>query len=879
MEGQGTRETASERGLFAAAAPAFRLRDKPPDQLTPPDAVPGPMDGARQAISLPGFFRRAATRLRNHAPWPILARDLRRSYAAALDLEAARGAAFLLSPVLFCVGATSYFAFAFEPDFSALATAAGILAVAAWLVGSRPVARPVLLALLLVVAGMLAGKVETWRAGTRTIGGEIGTRLTGRVETIEHRANGRVRLTLAVLATERPTLRYRPDRVRVTARAIPAATRPGSVVEGVVRLLPPLGPLRPDSYDFAFESYFDGIGASGFFLRDPQLVSVQGDLTPMVRLAAVIEAARTTLAARIRGHIGGAEGEIAAALVAGVRGGIPEEANEALRITGLAHVLSISGLHMALVAGVVIATLRAGFALFPGFASRHPVRKYAAVAALVALSIYLVISGVAVAAERSYIMIAIMLVALLFDHAALTMRNLAIAAFVILIVTPHEAAGPSFQMSFAATAALIAAYGWWSARRSARPTPASRDRPFVLRALRFVALSVAALAATSVVAGTATGIFGAWHFQRVSPLGLVANLAAMPIVSLIVMPSAVMAMVLMPLDLDGPAFVLMGKGLSWMLQVAGWLAARTPFDAIGAIPAAAVVLLALALAPLTIATTFPMRLLCLPLLAGGLALIALRDLPDAYVSEDARLVAVRTGDGGMAVNRARPNPFTIEDWSRAMRAERLVKPEKANAISGVGPISDSNLEIPDEVGESADAIREAADVGSRSGDRGIPPVARGAARGGERNLPRAGMGDALREDRTAPHVPPPGTGFACGEKLCLARHATGAVIAHAETMAAAETACAQAAVIVIADATAANPCPHRDVKVITARHLALRGSAQIAFDAAGKAVIRHAIAEPLRPWHDHRRFSRAARGMAPYVAPTRQPRPAPAAGG
>ena len=802
MDGQDTRDTAPERALLASLPRPFRTPVLPMDRPAPaPDDAPEVLPRPDDAIRLPGMLARLRGRFRARRPVPILLRDWRRSFAAAQELEGARGGAFLLAPALICIGAIGYFALPFEPDASALASAAVLVAVAAVLARRLPVARVLLFAMLMMIVGMLAGKAETWRAGTRIVGGEIGTFLTGRVEIVEHRANGRIRLTLAVLSTARPSLRYQPDRVRVTARAIPEGVAPGSVVRGSVRLLPPMGPLRPDSYDFAFESYFDRIGAWGFFLRDPQLVADAPSPPLGAALSAAIETARTRLAARIRSHIGGAEGEIAAALVAGVRAGIPEEANEALRITGLAHVLSISGLHMALVAGVVIASLRAVFALFPEFASRYPVRKYAAVGALVAVSIYLLISGAAVAAERAYIMIAIMLTALLFDRAALTMRNLAIAALAILLLAPHEAVGPSFQMSFAATAALIAAYGWWSERRARTHRGRPPDRSAAFRALRTLTFFAAGIAATSIIAGTATGIFGAWHFQRVSPLGLVANLAAMPIVSLIVMPAAVLGMVLMPLDLDGPAFALMGQGLSWTLGIATWLGARTPVDVIGAIPASSVALLAIGLAPLVLATTMPMRLFGVPLLAGGLALIASRDLPEIHVSEDGRLMALRMADGRLAVNRQRPNAFATEDWARSMMAGTVVTPSKT------------------------------------------PDVGHFAA---------ADAGDAA---------------FSCEGGLCLARHRAGAVIAHAETMQAAAHACAVAALIVIADATAANPCPYRNVLVLTGRHLALRGSARIDIDQTGAPTIRHAIGEKLRPWHDHRRFSRAARFLPPYVAP------------
>ncbi len=136
---------------------------------------------------------------------------------------------------------------------------------------------------------------------------------------------------------------------------------------GLVRLMPPSGPVRPDSYDFSFESYFDGIGASGFFLRGPELAAASGPAPPLALFRASVERARNAIATRIRDRIGGAEGEIAAALVVGVRAGIPEDVNEALRRAGIYHIISISGLHMALVAGTIMVPAARRLRAVPGF--------------------------------------------------------------------------------------------------------------------------------------------------------------------------------------------------------------------------------------------------------------------------------------------------------------------------------------------------------------------------------------------------------------------------------------------------------------------------------------------------------------------------------
>lgn len=735
---------------------------------------------------------------------PAAARLARTGLAAAsaartaIAEERERGTAFVLIPVLFGAGAAMNFSLAREPAPLAIAGMAALAASAMPLCAARPRLRALSAALLMLALGMLAASLEIRVAGTRMLGAEVSTRITGRVVAVEHRAGRAARLTIDLATTERPHLRHAPRRIRVTARKLPEGLAAGATVSGVVRLLPPGGPVRPHSYDFSFQSYFLGIGASGFFLRGPDIVPPAGPPDIGARLSILTENARDALAARIRAQIAGPEGEIAAALVAGVRGGIPEADNEALRKTGLAHVLSISGLHMALVAGTVLGAMRAIFALFPGFASRHPVKKYAAALALVAITLYLAISGMDVAAERSHIMCAVMLGAILFDRAALTMRNLAISALVVLALSPHEVMGPSFQMSFAATAALIAAYGWHAERRRQAPREGARraDGPAMRRwAGRGIAF-FGGLAATSLIAGAATGLYAAWHFERMAPLGLAANLLAMPIVSVAVMPMAVAGTVLMPFGIDGPFFFVMGKGLSAMLTIAHWLAERTPIDAVGLVPPAAVVVLSAALAILTAATTW-LRAAALPFLALGVVLILCRQMPDVLIAEDGRLMALRLSDGRLAVNRRRPAAFELEDWSRALMAGTIVKPDKG------------------------------------------------------------GLGEADGEQP-----------FRCVDGLCLGRHASGAVVASAPTAKAALPACASAALILILDATAGNPCG-RDgaARIITLQDLARQGSVALRFDAQGGiADLAFATGDIDRPWHFQRRFSREARGLPPYRA-------------
>src|SRR6185312_12076104 len=451
---------------------------------------PAPFDAGAERTEEARFGRSAKSAgtvgcppLRPGDRWRQAGERFEASVRTAAATEWERGTAFLFVPVCLSAGALVYFHISWEPSFVPLLSSAAALSAAYLLARSKFLLRMVLLTALLVVAGVIAAKIETWRASTRMLGADISTRIVGRAVTVEHQASGRVRLTIDLVSTLRPHLRYAPERIRASARSIPGDMRPGSGVSGVVRLFPPSGPLRPSSYDFSFRSYFEGIGASGFFLTNPEDAALDKPPTPGERVAAGIARLRDALADRVRAAVPGPNGEIGAALVAGVETGIPDDINEALRITGVAHVLSISGLHMALVAGIVLISVRFGFALCPGFASRHPTKKYAALVALAALTFYLLISGAGVATMRSYIMLAIMLVAVLFDRAAISMRNFALAALAVVLTTPHEIVGPSFQMSFAATAALIGAYaawGEWRQRGSPRPPPV-QDASYVRR--------------------------------------------------------------------------------------------------------------------------------------------------------------------------------------------------------------------------------------------------------------------------------------------------------------------------------------------------------------------------------------------------------------
>ncbi len=659
-----------ERRLVASFAPVPKPSDAAIiDKITDAQPVHRP---DRTALKSAEDAKSGAQSLKRRRGWTFWRVWLTKQ----VEIEQTRGTAFLLVPILLIAGIATYFSLPTEPALHNVASALLVLLVARYLIRRQNVSKALFSALFLFAFGMGLAQWRTLSLDTPMLGSEVTTRLTGRIIAIEHRPNGSIRYTLDVVKTERPQLRYAPDRIRATARKPAQLAQLGQGLEGVVRLRPPSGPVRPNGFDFAFNNYFQGIGANGFFLGAPEpipLAAGQWDLQIK------IESIRFWLAQRIRGQNPTEIGAVSAALITGDKAAIPEQVNEQLRRSGLAHILSISGLHMALVAGTVMFALRALWALAPANASALPIKKIAALAGFVAIFVYLFLAGASVATQRSFIMLGVMLGALLSDRSAITMRNLAIATIIVVLVAPESTLGPSFQMSFAATMALIAAYQAWTARRNTRQNPHFYEQTNLGAAMRWLGAFIAGLSMTSIIAGTATGLFAAYHFQRVAVFGLLGNLFAMPIVSLITMPFAIMATLLIPFGLDGSAYAAMNWSVEIVLNIAAFVARLSPAGNVGAISPMSVVLLTGSLLMLCV---FRSRFRYLGLLFVVPAVIALKstDVPILVVSEDSRQMAVLLGEGKLAVNRTRPNAFVLEQWQSAYKSQTIIKPDQTDGF-------------------------------------------------------------------------------------------------------------------------------------------------------------------------------------------------------
>ncbi len=279
------------------------------------------------------------------------------------------------------------------------------------------------------------------------------------------------------------------------------------------------------------------------------------------RFHAWSESLRRRIGDRITSIVPGEHGAVAAALVNGEQGAIPEDLQEAYRVAGLAHLLSISGLHMSLLAAVVFFVIRRLLALVPFIALRIDTKKAAAWAGLAATAFYFIISGMSIPAMRSFVMIAVVMLAILLDRTALSMRTIAWAALLLMAVFPDAVIGASFQMSFLAVLALIALYeqAWLQiAWRSA-------DGRFLV--MRAVGLYLVGLVVTDIVAGGGTSLFAAYHFNRLPVYSAITNLISTPLTGVVILPAALLGLLLMPFGGDAPFFHIMGAGVTMLDEI------------------------------------------------------------------------------------------------------------------------------------------------------------------------------------------------------------------------------------------------------------------------------------------------------------------------
>lgn len=563
-------------------------------------------------------------------------------------LEAQRGHLFPWVPVCLGAGIGMWFALPVEPGqaaYAAVVVAGLVCGALAW---RGPVAlRPLAMALAVAAAGVLLVGLRAHQVAAPVLGFRFYGAIEGRVVEIDRSLSDKPRLTLDRVVLEGLAPDETPARVRVAlhgdrARALPDT---GATVILTGHLSAPQRPAAPGAFDFRRSAWFERIGAVGY-TRTPVLVLEPAD--PGLGAMAIARL-RRAIADGVRAAIPGEPGAFAAAVLTGDRSGIGRKTTDDLRNSSLAHLLSISGLHMALLTGFVFASVRGGLSLVPPLALRINVKKVAAVVALAAASFYLALSGGETPTERAYVMAVVMLLAVLTDRRALSLRAVATAAVIVLVLTPEALTQPGFQMSFGATVALIVAFRALDARPEAR------------KRLPGWAKGAVMLFFSSLVAGAATAPYAAAHFNRVADYSILANMLSVPVMGSVVMPAAVVAALLWPVGLSAPALWVMEQGNRWILWVAGWVTSLP--GAVSYLPAAPPVFLPVFTAgALTLVLWQGQgRWAGLAPMAAACAFWAMVERPALLVADTGGLAGV-LGEDGRALSKARGDGFAALSW-------------------------------------------------------------------------------------------------------------------------------------------------------------------------------------------------------------------------
>ncbi len=586
------------------------------------------------------------------------------------NADLANGAGPALTAAVFAAGIALYFSLPSEPWAPAL-VAASLVVIATTIARRRRRARAIgsIVAAALLAGATVAALSTRWVAAPR-LDRERTVSVEGRVIDLDATAKGGTRLGLAVTRMEAVGLPTDAVPRVITATLARGRTPPamGDAVAFKARLKPPDGPVLPDGYDFARRAWFDGRGAGGYVLGRTRPIDL-GARPILDRVLAPIGDLRHAVADRVRARLPGGTGAIGAALMVGEQRAIPDAVADPLRASGLTHIVSISGLHMSLVAGGVMVVLRFLFVAIPGFAMHRSAKKAAAVAALLAATIYLLLSGMQVAAVRSHLMLSVALIAVLVDRPAITMHTVAVAATAILLVDPEAAMEPSFRMSFLAVIALVASWDLWQLRVAARPPPSRETNPAV-QLLAAAWRHVEGLAFSSLIAGLATAPVIVGVFYRGAPYSILANMIVLPVVGIVVMPAAVVAALAMPFGLDGLPLAAMGLGIDFMVEV-GRRVSALPGGA-GLVGAPHPLAMPLGVAAVLWLSLWRSRLRFLGLLPAVLSIVlaAFGPNPDVLVGRHGSPVAVRGDDGRLHVLAGRDDRFDVAIWLAADADDR-----------------------------------------------------------------------------------------------------------------------------------------------------------------------------------------------------------------
>lgn len=567
------------------------------------------------------------------------------------ELQAQRPYLFLWTPLFVACGIGVYFTLPVEPPFI-LGAIAFLTTLSCFILGMHTKAHIPLLLMCLVTLGFTAVQIRTNIAHTDFVPRDEQTRyIKGTITTIEDMGKDS-RITLSDLTIEDIEEDKTPRHIRLRLRE-DDNVQIGQKISALARLHKPSAPVLPGGFDFRRHMYFEGIGAVGFIFNEPEIIE-----TPVNKsFKSTIESLRHKIAQTIEQNVQYPQAGIAIALTTGRKTAIDNDTNEAMRAAGLAHMLAISGLHVGLFSGTIFFIVRLIMALIPGFALHHPIKKYAAVIAIICAIFYALLAGMNIPTQRALLMVTMAFIAILLDRSPISLRLVTFAALSVLLLFPESILSASFHMSFAAVVCLIVFYD------RIRPLWSAMHRKAGV--MRRIALYFIGVSMTTVIASLATAPFALYHFHQMATYSILANFIAVPILGFIIMPCIILTLFLMPLGLSAIPLLIIQRGITAILDIATWTTSL-PHS-----------VLHMAQWPLSALLCITLGTLFLFLWRGRLALfgflpilisiplIAATPKPDILISPDMDLIGVYDQQT-LYISDKRKNRFAREIWLESL---------------------------------------------------------------------------------------------------------------------------------------------------------------------------------------------------------------------
>lgn len=593
----------------------------------------------------------------------------------------------LWSPVGIAFGIVLYFSLFSEPALWWLA--ATPIALLGWGVARRWFFPKILFQIIvLIAAGFNAGQLQTMFVTAPMIQREIGPApVTGRLMLAEKMPDG-VRLTLANPEIDRLPPDRMPQAVRIRIKDVDYGSLPpaGARITLMAQLAPFSEPVMPDAFDFRRYSFFKGLGGTGWArLSEKHGIEVVEQNQPLNywdRVEVLFERARRVITAEVyRVLSGDGQGDSAAmvaSLLNGQQSSISKEVIQNMRISGLAHILSISGLHVSMMGLLIYYPLRALLAMIPFLALRFPIKKWAAAGAITATMTYVMLVGAEAPTLRSALATGLIMFAILVDRRTQSMRLLSLCASLVLLVQPYGLMGPSFQMSFAAVLAMVAYY-----EKDLDQSLAKSSWLDLPAWLHFFRQHAGAIIMTSLLATAATTPFTIYHFQNFSIYGVVANMLGVPVTSLIIMPCLLMTYLMMPFGLAAPFITAAGWGTECLMAISrtvgAWPLAQIH---VPAMPDWALLLIMMGLLWLCLMRHRLRYMGCVLILLGALYPLVTSQ-PSLLVLDDGRQWAARLADGRWAVADLDRESFAVTQWRQRLGFPEMVEATSAPTDSGL----------------------------------------------------------------------------------------------------------------------------------------------------------------------------------------------------